>query len=570
MIPAFMDNLTPPGERYVFNLLTAGPDNWVALHSLDLAPWNHGLRCEIDFLLIVPDAGILCIEVKSHDKITFDGHRWHPASIAKSPFKQALDGRHTFYRRLKQIAPQFRRFPVVHCCIFPRASFQLPPNLSIQQWELMDARIFKKLDSAEFCADLRNRIKQSIEADINLAHPDFRLSEDQVEIIIKCCVPVQKFRPDFREEIVCREKEIEALLREQQKTVLQLSQLNPRLIVSGGAGTGKTLIAMEVARRMAEVGYRVALLCFNQLIGEWMKKKIEQDKRSLPNLVTGRAISIMAKMSGVQIPKHPSRVYWESNLPAEIEERITDPVFKASASFDYLVLDEAQDFMARPKLWQCLTNFINGGIDNGSFAIFGDFEHQILSAKNHIHQTLKSLICSGRPVRWKLSENCRNYRIVGETAVQLAGMDESVYEGYLRSGGTVKDYDIYFYRHEKEQLERIAQYLREFKAKGYNSSEITILSFRADNSSAAASLEQEGYNLHPAWRTRNLTNYASVHAFKGLENKIIILTDIVLDEKEFRQDLFYTGMTRATESVRVLCAESSKETILKWLVKDDH
>ena len=61
MIPSFMDDRTPIGERDVFNLLAAGPADWVALHALDLAPWNKGLRTEVDFIVIVPDAGILCI-----------------------------------------------------------------------------------------------------------------------------------------------------------------------------------------------------------------------------------------------------------------------------------------------------------------------------------------------------------------------------------------------------------------------------------------------------------------------------------------------------------------------------
>ena len=41
MIPSFVDEHTPPGERDVFNMLAAGPEDWVALHSLDLAPWNR-------------------------------------------------------------------------------------------------------------------------------------------------------------------------------------------------------------------------------------------------------------------------------------------------------------------------------------------------------------------------------------------------------------------------------------------------------------------------------------------------------------------------------------------------
>ena len=52
LIPSSMDDYTPPGERDVFNLVAAGPDDWVALHSIDLAPWNRGLRTEIDFVII--------------------------------------------------------------------------------------------------------------------------------------------------------------------------------------------------------------------------------------------------------------------------------------------------------------------------------------------------------------------------------------------------------------------------------------------------------------------------------------------------------------------------------------
>src|SRR5437868_5863846 len=132
LIPSFMDDHTTPGERDVFNLIAGGPDDWLALHSLDLAPWNRGLRTEVDFVAIVPDTGILCIEVKSHENIVFDGHRWYPQSISRSPFKQAADGRYTFSRRLRALAPNLQSIPIVHCCVFPRSPFNLPPNLSIQ------------------------------------------------------------------------------------------------------------------------------------------------------------------------------------------------------------------------------------------------------------------------------------------------------------------------------------------------------------------------------------------------------------------------------------------------------
>lgn len=565
LIPSFMDDRTPSGERDVFNMLASGPDDWVALHSLDLAPWNRNLRTEIDFVVIVPDKGILCIEVKSHSNISFDGHRWHPDTIKRSPFKQSSDGCHTFHRQLSKIAPQFKKIPVAHCCIFPCAAFELFPNLSVPQWELMDLRAFGSFNNGiDFCADLRARMGKSIAADVRITPLRKPLSPNQIDNIINLCVPVHKYTPDSRDEIRRREEAVEKILREQQKPILQLAALNDRLIVAGGAGTGKTLIAMEVAQRAAANGRRVALLCYNQLVGDWIRQRVEKAIPTLPNLVAGRAIRVMAEMTGVEIPDNPSREYWEEQLPQELEERLTDPDFKAAAAFDYLVLDEAQDILAKPRLWQCLTQFLSEGESRGAFALFGDFDHQVLGEREAMQASLAALDKYYRPVRWNLSENCRNYPIVGSTAVKLAGFTDPVYSGYLRTGGGLHNYDIFFYDNEQAQLDKLSWWLTEFRAQGYKPSEITLLSFRADHLSAGSRLDP-GLKIRPARQSGVHTAYASVHAYKGLENKIVILTDIVLNDKDYQRDLFYTGMTRATESVRILCDKGSQQVLSKWL-----
>lgn len=566
LIPSFMDDTTPPGEHDVFNMLSGGPPDWTAIHSLDLAPWNRGLRTEIDFLVIIPDTGILCLEVKSHDNIAFDGERWYPQEIKRSPFKQAADGRYNFYRRLTELAPQLRRLPVAHCCILPRAPFDLPTNLSVQPWELMDARAFRSHGtSTDFCADLKRRLQQSIAADANLNALEHTITRDQADFVVKCCLPVQKRRPDLREEILRREQQIESVLRTQQKPVLQLAGMNERLVVSGAAGTGKTLIAMEVARRAADRGRRVALLSFNQLIGTWMGEKINQAGRTPPNMLVGSAIRVLAGMAGLCIPDNPPKRFWDTELPAQLEEALTTPDFKAGACFDYLVLDEAQDLLGRPSLWSCVTQFLAGGLDHGSFAIFGDFDNQVLVDRAPMEQALSALEAAAKPAKWRLAENCRNFQIVGDTAVQLSGLKPPVYSGYLRPGGTVNDYNIFFYEHERAQLDKLAYWLREFKSQGYKPSEITLLSFRSNDASAAMRLKQEGFHLRPFWQNGEFTGFASIHAFKGLENKVIILTDVRLDEPEFHRNLFYTGITRATGSVRVLCDIASKDTLLSWI-----
>jgi hypothetical protein len=568
LIPSFMDDRTPPGERDVFNLLASGPDDWVALHSLDLAPWNRSLRTEIDFVIVVPDIGILCMEVKSHEHIEFDGNRWYPSTISRSPFKQAADGRHTLYRRLAALAPQYKRVPIVHCCVFPRAEFHVAPNLSVAAWELMDVRTFRTFQSGEsFCIDLKIRMRKSISADSQLETIPAPLTQSQIEQFVGLCVPVHRRHPDAREGIRQREKDIERVLLEQQKPVLQLARLNDKLVVSGAAGTGKTLIAMEVARRAAESGRRVGFFCYNKLIGDWIKANVNSGIPAQPNLVAGRAIRMMAEMAEIYIPENPTAKYWETELPSRLEDRLTDPDFKGAVAFDYLVLDEAQDLLARPQLWGCLQQFLRGGLERGAFALFGDFEHQTLTDREPLNAALRVLTEEIRPVKWSLTENCRNYRIVGDTAIRLSGIPEDVYSGYRRSGGSIQSYDISFYQNENEQLELLIKWLRDFVEMGYRATDITLLSFRSDETSAAARLANAGHKLQPAWQQGQRASYSTVHAFKGMENKIVVLTDVVLEDRDFHRDLFYVGMTRATEVVRVLCAADSMAVLTTWLSK---
>ncbi|MEQ1573885.1 MAG: NERD domain-containing protein [Vicinamibacterales bacterium] len=569
LIPSVTDDHTSPGERAVFNLLAAGPDDWVALHSLDLAPWNRGLRTEIDFVVIVPDTGLLCVEVKSHETIAFKDDRWHPAEIRRSPFKQAADARHTLFRRLRDVAPQFRHVPVVHCCIFSRARFELHPNLSVQPWELLDVNAFGAFRTgAEFCADLRTRMRLSIETDQNLEPMPVRLSRPQVEAIIGACLPVQRNRPTVRDEIARRERDVERILRDQQKPILELVDSNARVVVNGGAGTGKTLIAMEVARRAADRGRRVALLCFNQLVGDWMARQCGRDAAVGPSLIVGRAIRVMAELSDVQLPAAPSALFWDDELPALLEERLTDPEFEAIASFDYLVLDEAQDLLARPRLWECLARFLHGGVARGTFVLFGDFDNQVLGERDAMNHTMESIRESAAPAFYRLTENCRNYRIIGESAVRLSGFGRTVYTGYLRSGGGIHNYDISFYADNREQEGMLGRLLRDFKAQGYRPGEISVLSFCAPQESVAAKLAMQGFRLRPAWQQAvDSIGYTSVQAFKGMENKVVILTDVVLGAPDFHRDLFYTGLTRACETVRVLCSTTSKDALNDWLTR---
>jgi superfamily II DNA or RNA helicase len=56
-------------------------------------------------------------------------------------------------------------------------------------------------------------------------------------------------------------------LTENQYEILDNLDGNQRLLITGGAGTGKTLLAIEAAKRLSAQGLRVLVTCFNQPLG---------------------------------------------------------------------------------------------------------------------------------------------------------------------------------------------------------------------------------------------------------------------------------------------------------------
>ena len=117
MIPSFIDPDTAPGEVDVYNMLAHGPDDWIVFHQVDLTSTLRGTiksRREIDFLIVIPKAGIMCIEVKSHEGIHFDGKFWHPSTIKQDPFKQSLNARYALKRHLDSQGQELACIPLVH------------------------------------------------------------------------------------------------------------------------------------------------------------------------------------------------------------------------------------------------------------------------------------------------------------------------------------------------------------------------------------------------------------------------------------------------------------------------
>ncbi len=568
IIPSYIEDKSPPGERLVFSGLQNSTKNWIAIHSLDLAPYNKNRRTEIDFVLIMPEHGIFCIEVKSQKKIFFDSVRWHPESIKNSPFKQALDARFAFRRRLiDKMKSKYKNFPVLHCCIFPLSDFSFESNLSINFFEVMDRQLFNSCKTPdEFCRTIAQMFTCAVDNDPLINKLSKPIDSEDVDNIVDFCYPVQKRKPEKSEEIKQRQIKLDNLFRVQQKPVLNLVAHNDRVLVEGGAGTGKSLIGMEVAIRKAEEGLRVGYLCFNQLIGKWNNRQL--DNCTYPNLVSGTIHSVLIQLMDINVPDNVDSFWWDNDLPSIVEEKLTSPDLSNITTFDYLVIDEAQDILARPALWNCLKLFLNNSFERGKFLILGDFINQSLTRNQYVVDRSLHQI-SSISARWLLFENCRNYRPIGEVALKFSASDKDTWSGYMRGGGRLDDWDLIPYTNDTEQVEKLLIRIQQIKNSGFKDSDITLLTFCSIKKSIIKSLVNRGTVMEKASVFDSpYLRYSTINSYKGMENKIIIITDVVLSPQniELERKIFYTGMTRATENLFILCRDGSMKILHKWVL----
>ncbi|WP_347169646.1 ATP-binding domain-containing protein [Pseudomonas salmasensis] len=289
-------------------------------------------------------------------------------------------------------------------------------------------------------------------------------------------------------------------------------------------------------------------LCFNRLIGQWAASQLECDHQ--PLLVGGSVLSVLMALTGISAPENPDDDFW-SDLPLAIQDRLTDPSCAHDARFDYLVIDEAQDIVGRPDLLDCIRLLLDGGLDGGRYLMLGDFRNQVLTGAGALETTLAAMRCYA--TRWVLTENCRNYKAIGQIAMKLSKADRSTYSGYLRQGGGLHAWNLGLYQDAADQVRQIITCIDSALASGFSTEDVTVLSFGAEHQSVLPLLYETSRHPFVSAGAKGVRGIrcSTVPAYKGLENKVIIITDVIPSDSGFDRSRFYTGITRAQERLHL-------------------
>lgn len=574
MIPPHCDDKAPNSERRVFDLLKNDPatSDWIVLHSLNLSRTGQRPYGEVDFVVIVPAGGVFCIEVKGGRVACKDGI-WTTtnavgriATLKRSPFKQADDAMRAVRTSLeKRLASSVDFNKVAFGCAVIFTNVNTPPlEPGVEPWEVID------------CDGLETPISKHILRMAKNQRVRFHLRSSPAEPQPALVKQIREaLRPDF-ERVVSRSTELRESerrllsLTEEQYRILDLLADNPRCLFEGAAGTGKTLLALEYARRCAVAGQRVLLVCFNKLLGEWLSAELAASASG------GRA-------TAGRFYKCLREVIVKSSVSAEFsaaaERASTDALFgevypfygqlaleDAAEKYDVVVVDEAQDLVRKPVL-DVLNAWLVGGLNDGRWAFFGDFNRQAIYGTKWDGDPREMLraMCPF-VVRANLTQNCRNTRRIGEETALLSGFTAPPYRMGQVEGVAV---DYIEYDDAASQRTALAKVLaRLANESGVNAVDVVVLSrSRFENSVAGMLTDIAEFRVRPVDRAPSgvtrvpVFTFATVQAFKGMESKIVVLCDVDDIETDENRSLLYVGMSRARSLLVVLLHRRTKPAV---------
>lgn len=151
--------------------------------------------------------------------------------------------------------------------------------------------------------------------------------------------------------------------------------------------------------------------------------------------------------------------------------------------------------------------------------------------------------------------------------MKLSQADRSTYSGYLRQGGGLNAWNLELYKDAADQIRKIMICIDSALASGFREADITVLSFGSERRSVLPLLREACNRTFVS--VGNLSTkgirYSTVPAYKGLENKVIIITDVIPSDSGFDRNRFYTGITRAQERLHLFCHASGASQLAEWV-----
>ncbi|MBN1247673.1 MAG: NERD domain-containing protein [Anaerolineae bacterium] len=510
------------------------PNDFAVFHSVawQVRDTTGGVRDgEADFCLAHSDTGILIIEVKGGG-IHYDGQRgqWYSNQFEiKDPFQQGRTAKYSLLEKLKEQPYWSNRWTTIGYAV----AF---PDVVIKDDLRLDAPRELILDASDI-ADVHAWVNRATAYLRGQRPDDAPLGRYGVEELVALLSPTWDLHLSLSVEIEEEHREM-VRLTEQQFAMLDFLARQRRAAISGCAGSGKTTLAYEKARRLADQGFDVLLTCFNKALAEYLVA--ENPHRNLQIAHFHRFADEFVHKAGITTGPYTSE-YFNDILPEQMMEA-TDIL---GPQFDAIIVDEGQDF--RDNWWiplQCLLRQPDAGI----FYVFFDDNQTIYRSKESVPLELAP---------FSLTRNCRNTQAIHEIVMQFYRSDQMP----TSQGPKGRAVELHTYSNQASLKRLLSRTLHRLVTKEEIWAEdIVILTPKAQQHSWLWKLGPVGnFHITDQWVAGSNEIFCStVYAFKGLESPIVILAEIEAGMRNM-ESLLYVGCSRACNHLIVLAPETLPE-----------
>ncbi len=544
--PDILANTLRSTECEVYRRLEAVLDDSFAVYYsrpwLGLKPNGEEIDGECDFVIAHAKLGLLTLEVKggavAYDPMTdiwTSRDRWQLTHSIKNPVQQARSSKHELLRKLNG-SPHWkpRWIRARHGVVLPHSSTPAG-DLGAD----MPLRLF--CFTEEFESGLRDWVVKRFGDRPKDEGRTEDLGQDGLRALEKILARPFQLRTPLGTTL-SRDDAALQVLTQQQFHILRAIEAVLRAAVSGGAGTGKTVLAMEEARHCAESGARTLFVCYNRGLATEVRNRLK-DSPAISAMTFHELCAELSRQAGITVPQTSS----DRQLFEEVWPELLMQAFERlpEAAYDAIIVDEGQDFL--PLWWTA----VQAGLkDDGRriLRVFYDNNQRVYASAIKIPEDVALI-----PIR--LTLNLRNTRRIHEI-VRLH------YTGHEIEAIGPEGVEVRWVKADTQQglRRRVADYVARLTGvERVPERDIAVL----------VSTEKAADDLAPGKRlgdfqiarcdeqTEGRIVVDSIRRFKGLERPVVVIAatpDIVVD-----RELPYVALSRARTHLTIIGAEKVLE-----------
>ncbi len=418
-------------EGIVFEALKKLPDDYYVFHNVIVngVVDNDLIEREIDFMIVNRRYGILCLEAKNGQFIQYYDRAWHYSSgkvmSHGGPYNQASSAKHAFKRLLKAHANSDVRDIYYNCKMFhavwffkmKREAFKLQNSKGLPEDAVMELTMFVEdmvdpTPAIEKIFKLNIPIDEDRDAVTKFTDESFQLLLDSV------LCPMFHLTPSPSSKSLLIEDSMNQLLYEQYR-LLDFLEDQESAVINGAAGTGKTMLAVEKARRNSIDEEPVLFLCYNRLLCDHLNNEHKKN----PSKAYRKQFANVDFMTISQLAKEKTGNHKDfDGLMEWLMECCDEP---EKFGYKHVIVDEGQDFGlvdasidAKEAETNCsVLDLLQDAAAEagGSFYLFYD-KYQMIQGGESMEYKIPDCITNS-DCRLSLHYNCRNTKEIAQTSV---------------------------------------------------------------------------------------------------------------------------------------------------------